>query len=277
MMRLIGVLVLFLPFCSAWYNPFSDPLRVKTEAGREHFEQQEYEDALRQYSSALEDAPERPELHFNLGTIKHRQEAYEEAIKEYELADDAVDPKVAARNHYNRGNALFRLNDLQGALDQYVQALKLDPGDEDSKYNVEFVRRLMQQQQQQQQQQNDQQKDEQQQQQQQEQQSESEQNEQEQEQQQQQKSQEDQQKQEQEQQQQPEEQPDQQEQPEQQQEQSGDSSQQEQAEGQAQPQPEELTQEQAEMILNSLEQKERDERQEQRKKARAGFQIDRDW
>jgi len=58
-----------------------------------------------------------------------------------------------ADDHYNRGNALAKAGQLAQAISAYEQALKLDPGHEDAKFNKQLVEQLLKQQQQQQQQQ----------------------------------------------------------------------------------------------------------------------------
>jgi len=257
----LATLLCLLPLWLGWYNPFQDPLRAKTAAGKRHMEKGEYEEALRQYSSALQEAPDRPELHYNIGGVKFWQEQFEDAAHEYNLAIQAENPDLAAIAHYNRGNTLVRAQDYERAIEEYKNALKINPDDEDAKFNLEFVQRLLQQQQQQQQQQQNQEQQEQDdsQQEQQEKQEPQEQDEQE------------------EKQEQPQEEPEK-EQPQEQEEQPPEQPQQEES-GQPPPESpqEELTQEQAEMILNSLEQKEREERQKRREAIKAERRIDRDW
>lgn len=268
MHRLTLLLLLCVPFWIAWINPLRDPLRSKTEAAHDFFEQGQYEEALRQYSSALQDAPHLPELHYNLGAVRYRRNEFEEAIQELDLAERTTHPEVAARTHYNRGSARFRLQDYEGALEEFKNALKINPNDEDAKFNIEFIRQIMAQEPPPQQQQDDQQE-----------QDESEE--------QQQQNQEQQQDEQQEQEQQPQ---DSEEQDQQQEEQPSEGeTDPEDLEDEAQPEPEpqprpeqqerpqEMTQEQAEMILNRLDQKERDMRQERRQQIRAQHQIDRDW
>ncbi|HET8948608.1 MAG TPA: hypothetical protein VFQ07_16625, partial [Candidatus Polarisedimenticolia bacterium] len=54
------------------------------------------------------------------------------------------------------GNALMMKGELQPAVDAYVQALKMEPHDQDAKRNLELALRLLEKQKQQQQQQQDQ-------------------------------------------------------------------------------------------------------------------------
>lgn len=46
--------------------------------------------------------------------------------------------------HYNRGNALARLGDLEGAAKEYKTVLKRDPGNKDARHNLEVVEKMMQ-------------------------------------------------------------------------------------------------------------------------------------
>ena len=68
---------------------------------------------------------------------------YETALKQLESVESADAP-------YNRANALAKLGRLQESLDSYDEALKLDPNNEDARYNRKLVEDALKQQQQQQ-------------------------------------------------------------------------------------------------------------------------------
>lgn len=57
---------------------------------------------------------------------------------------------ASTSGHYNRGNAMARSGDLEGALEAYDQALKINPEMEDAKFNRKLVEELLKQQKQQQ-------------------------------------------------------------------------------------------------------------------------------
>jgi len=69
---------------------------------------------------------------------------------EYKQAVKALDGINSADALYNKGNALARLGDLQGAMKAYDQALKLDPKQEDARYNRDLVKKQLKKQQSQQ-------------------------------------------------------------------------------------------------------------------------------
>lgn len=71
---------------------------------------------------------------------------------EYANSLGAWEKSESADAHYNRGNALALMGDLDGALDAYDQALAMEPGMEDAEYNRALVEQMKEQEQQQQEQ-----------------------------------------------------------------------------------------------------------------------------
>lgn len=62
---------------------------------------------------------------------------------EYERSADAWAKMDDVDAHYNRGNALARTGDLQGAMEEYETVLKRDPGNVDARHNLEAIKKLM--------------------------------------------------------------------------------------------------------------------------------------
>ena len=75
------------------------------------------------------------------GSAAYRAEDYASAIGEF-IGQDSPDA------HYNRGNALAKSGDLEGAIDAYNRALELQPEMEDALANRDLVEKLQQQQEQ---------------------------------------------------------------------------------------------------------------------------------
>ena len=69
-------------------------------------------------------------------------------MEAYRRAIESGDPELASAAWYNLGNALYRQQQLERALEAYKQALRLNPRDGDAKHNLERVLDQMQQQQQ---------------------------------------------------------------------------------------------------------------------------------
>ncbi len=118
----------------------------------------EYEDAITQYQTGLAQyegevsGPVPAGLANNLGMALHRVGRYDEALAAFTqsalLANASSDLTRAA---YNTGNNAVTLGDLEMALAAYREALLTDPTNEDAKFNYEFIKRKLDEQQQQQQ------------------------------------------------------------------------------------------------------------------------------
>lgn len=58
---------------------------------------------------------------------------------DYQMAVESFGRDDSAESHYNRGNALAQLNNLPEAIAAYSQALSLDPGFDQARYNKRLV------------------------------------------------------------------------------------------------------------------------------------------
>jgi len=98
-----------------------------------------YEEALRKYQKALEKNPDSAVIKFNSGDAQYQMKAFEKALEAFEASLVTEDKHLRAHSFYNRGNTLYRNGDLQGAVESYKEALRLNPDDLDAKYNLEYV------------------------------------------------------------------------------------------------------------------------------------------
>lgn len=230
----------------------ASPLLAQKESGdvrrgNKAYENEKYVDAEVDYRKGLEQNNKSFSAAFNLGNALYRQQKYPEAIEQFQAAATLAgdDKQRAASAYHNIGNALLQNGDYAKSIDAYKQALRRNPTDDETRYNLVYAQQLLQQQQQQQNQQDNQQQNQEQQQQQQNQN-----------------------------QQQDQEQQEQDKQQEQQQNQQQDQQQ------QNQQQQQQMSQEQAEQILKALEQDERDT-QEKVKEAQMRnakrYKVEKDW
>ncbi len=126
--------------------------RAQVAEGNRQYDGGNYEQAIEAYNKARSANPASAEVDYNLGNALYQKKDYEQALKRYETAlQKSEDPRLRAQTYYNMGNTLFRMNKLKESAAAYQQALRLDPGDEDAKYNLEYVRARLQQEEQQQQ------------------------------------------------------------------------------------------------------------------------------
>ncbi|MBQ9705979.1 MAG: tetratricopeptide repeat protein, partial [Paludibacteraceae bacterium] len=126
--------------------------------GNRQYNKENYTEAEVNYRRGIEKNNKGFEVHFNLGDALFRQEKYPEAIDEYKAAEASLkknDKKRQAAVDHNIGNAQFAQQQYGEAVESYKRALRNNPADNDTRYNlVKAMQMLQEQQQQQNQQQN---------------------------------------------------------------------------------------------------------------------------
>ncbi|HSJ25858.1 MAG TPA: VWA domain-containing protein [Longimicrobiales bacterium] len=122
------------------------------ERGNRMYREGRYEEAVDAYRRVVESGRSSPEVHYNLGTALLAMGAYQEAEQHLQAALQAVEPDVRNRTFYNLGNRFLAegraQQDLQrqgqlldAAIEAYRRALRIAPGDVDAKWNLEMALR----------------------------------------------------------------------------------------------------------------------------------------
>ncbi len=142
----IGCLLCVLPGILSPPSLVAGPL----EDGIEAYRAGAYEKALNRFIDAQLDAPDRPDILYNLGNTYYKLGDYEAALTHYGQVLEKDPAGLKEKALYNKGNAHFRKKDYNAAIEAYEAALKIDPDDQQAVENLQFVRKVMEQQQQQQ-------------------------------------------------------------------------------------------------------------------------------
>jgi tetratricopeptide (TPR) repeat protein len=140
---------------AATASPLRASARSKNEEGNRLYKQKKYDEALKRYTEAQLEAPDAPQLHYNLGNVFFKKGDLDKARDEYRRALASAEPGLDPLSVYNMGNTFFSQQQFKDAVSAYQRALKLNPSDADAKRNLELALLRMKQQQQQQPQQGD--------------------------------------------------------------------------------------------------------------------------
>ena len=149
----ILILLLFTSLCVT-----ANAQAKEIRAGNRNFRKGFYSEAIKEYKNSL-DKKYNDKAQYNLGDAYYNMKNYEEATRSFQsVADRNVPKNMEASAYYNLGNSLMEQEKYGEAFDAYKKSLKIDPNDEDARYNLEYARqKMILQQQQQQQNQNQQQ------------------------------------------------------------------------------------------------------------------------
>ena len=140
---IVLVLAAALPAAAQKY-----PERSLVRKGNRAFAKERYDRAVDRYKTAVERTPGSWEATYNLGNALYRTEQFDAAAQALQAAAaDTLRPAAdRAEAYYNLGDVQFRQQKLAESLESFKSALRLNPADEQAKYNYAYVKRLLQQQ-----------------------------------------------------------------------------------------------------------------------------------
>lgn len=120
--------------------------------GNKHYKKENYSEAEKSYARALNKNKDSYKGAFNLGNAYYQQGKYEEAAEQFQLLTHRATSKdTLAKAYHNLGNALMKLKKYEEGANAYKNALKNNPNDEETRYNLAYAQQMLKQQQQQQQ------------------------------------------------------------------------------------------------------------------------------
>ena len=143
---MLAILFVFVVASSAQTKPDITLIRK----GNSLLAEKKYNDAEIAYRKALQINSKNGTAAYNLALALQLQKKTDEAIKQYEVAVTLLTDKLQkAGAYHNTGNALCMTQEWEKAIEQYKAALRLNPTDMDTKYNLAFAQSKLKQQQQQ--------------------------------------------------------------------------------------------------------------------------------
>lgn len=139
------------------------PERRLVRKGNRQYERGDYDNSIDNYSRALRYDPKSFEAKFNTANVQFRRafadsvqldvkmiEKAEQTLRK--LAQDSTRTDIERADvAYNLGNSLFMQQKFKEALTSYRDAMRLNPDDQEAKYNYALTKEMLKQQQQQQQ------------------------------------------------------------------------------------------------------------------------------
>jgi Ca-activated chloride channel family protein len=112
--------------------------------GNKLYEQKKYKEASAAYQQALQKNPGYLPGMFNLGNSLYQQKQYDASRKVLNAAAKTSKDKLGkAGANYNIGNTYMSEQKWQEAVDAYKQALRNNPQDADAKYNLSYALQML--------------------------------------------------------------------------------------------------------------------------------------
>jgi Ca-activated chloride channel family protein len=102
-----------------------------------------FADAENLYREALQKNQNSFASSFNLADATYKQEKYSEASMQFEALAKRTENKIdKSKSYHNLGNSLFKEDKLDQSIEAYKNALKANPNDMETKYNLAFAQKM---------------------------------------------------------------------------------------------------------------------------------------
>lgn len=112
--------------------------------GNREYEKNKYADSEISYRKAIDKNKQSPDAVFNVGDALYKQNKFEEAGKQFVENISQTDDNIKkSSGYFNLGNSLLNANKLPESIEAYKNSLKLDPDRKEAKYNLSYAQDLL--------------------------------------------------------------------------------------------------------------------------------------
>ena len=141
----IKIVILLISLLSVVSLSAQKAVRKNTKQGNRSYNEQKYEQAAQKFKEAITINPNALVANYNLGNTLYRQNEWDKSIEQqnhYLLIEKDNEQQIAASWH-NLGNALLHKKDLQKSMEAYKMSLRINPEDDEARYNLAVVQKMI--------------------------------------------------------------------------------------------------------------------------------------
>jgi len=115
-----------------------------TWEGNQNLSENNFVAAEVDYRKAIAKSPENAAAPYNLGNAYYNKETFSEAFGRFKEAGERASSKPEKHKAYhNMGNVFMKRKDYAKAVEAYKEALRNDPNDEETRYNLALAKELL--------------------------------------------------------------------------------------------------------------------------------------
>ncbi len=136
----------YIVFSLALFAPalFAQSTRSYVNKGVDLYKEGKAADSEVEFKKGLEKSPNNFQANFNLGDSYYKEQNYPDALKAYSSALSKTNNNLLkAKVYHNIGNALLQSKKYKESVNAYANSLKLNPNDQDTKYNLSYALSMM--------------------------------------------------------------------------------------------------------------------------------------
>lgn len=112
--------------------------------GNDYYKKGKFDEAEYAYKRAALEDPTSVKANYNLGNALYQQKRYKESISHFNRSAEIAKNKDAKHAAYhNAGNAYLEEQNYEKAVESFKNALRNDPYDESTRYNLAFAKKML--------------------------------------------------------------------------------------------------------------------------------------
>ena len=127
-----------------FFEAYGQADRRLIREGNRLYQKEQFDESELSYRRALENDSDSPQARFNLGNALFKQERYDESQRFFsDLAGEIDDPVNRAKVFHNLGNSLLMSDQVEQSIEAYKEALRNNPYDSETRYNLAYAQHLL--------------------------------------------------------------------------------------------------------------------------------------
>ncbi len=140
----LNTILLFLAITIIALPTFAQSTRGLVNDGVDQYEKSNFTEAEVNFRKGIENEIESYESQFNLGDALYKQGKFEEALEQFKKTFPLANTEnTKAELFHNIGNSLLKAQKLKESIGAYREALKHNPNDIETKYNLSYALKQM--------------------------------------------------------------------------------------------------------------------------------------
>ncbi len=150
MKRIFGFLMILTSFVSFAQEEEKEQLEALKESknltweGNKNLSENDYVEAEVDYRKAIAKSDKNVAAPFNLGNAYYNNATYSEAFGRFKEAGELASEKADKHKAYhNMGNVFMKRKEYQKAVEAYKEALRNNPKDEETRYNLALAKEML--------------------------------------------------------------------------------------------------------------------------------------
>ena len=142
-MKFIKPLIIFLMIAKASVV-FAQEEKKFIKKGNEQYKDKNYKEAEQSYRQSVTKTDKTVEGNFNLGDALYKEKKFDEAREQFDKIASASKNKLLMANAYhNIGNSFLEKKKLEESIAAYKKSLLNNPTDDETRYNLSYAQKML--------------------------------------------------------------------------------------------------------------------------------------